>query len=629
MSPAPVTRAAGAPLRIAALVKQVPLAESLRLEDGRLVRRGVDLEMNAYCRRAVAQGVTLAGATGGSCTVVTLGPPSAEDVLREAVAWGADAGLHVCDEAFAGSDTLATARALAAALRAAGPFDLVLLGRNSIDGETGQVGPELAELLDLPFASGVRRLEDLGAILRLELEHDDGTQEVEIALPAVLSVAERLCDPCKVDPEGRAAVPAERLHPARRGRARPRALGRGGEPDGRRRDAADGARAANLVLEGPVEEQVERGGARAAPHAARWTPGAGARRRGGAGRPRPRRRTRPAQPASRVIAVLVEPGRPEVAAELLGAAARLGRRGRCGRARAGADRRRPRSRPGHPPAPTSSSALGGSRVAEDVADAVAAYVRETGPWAAAGAEHRLRPGGGGAGGRGDRLGTGGRRHRACRRATARWWPPSRRSPARWWPTSPAAAPPRWSPCGPACCPRPRAGTATRTSPRRPTRAVGTRGRVRVLAERRNDDVETLARAEVVIGVGTGVEPEEYEQLSPLAALLGAELAATRKVTDRGWAPRARQVGITGRSIAPRLYVALGLSGKFNHMVGVRAAGTILAVNADPGAPVFAHCDVGIVGDWHEVVPLLHEALRAGAVGHGAARPVRPAPSERR
>jgi electron transfer flavoprotein alpha subunit len=139
--------------------------------------------------------------------------------------------------------------------------------------------------------------------------------------------------------------------------------------------------------------------------------------------------------------------------------------------------------------------------------------------------------------------------------------------------------------------------------------VGSRGRVRVLSDRRDDDVETLARAAVVLGVGTGVTPEEYVALSPLAATLGAELAATRKVTDRGWAPRARQVGITGRSIAPRLYLAVGLSGKFNHMVGVRAAGTILAINQDRDAPVFEHCDVGIVGDWHEVVPLLHAALR--------------------
>jgi electron transfer flavoprotein alpha subunit len=133
--------------------------------------------------------------------------------------------------------------------------------------------------------------------------------------------------------------------------------------------------------------------------------------------------------------------------------------------------------------------------------------------------------------------------------------------------------------------------------------------VRVLAEERDDDVESLARAPVVIGVGTGVAPSEYEQLAPLAALLGAELAATRKVTDRGWAPRARQIGLTGRSIAPRLYVALGLSGKFNHMVGVRGAGTILAVNEDKNAPVFDHCDVGMVADWHQAVPLLCDALR--------------------
>jgi electron transfer flavoprotein alpha subunit len=107
-----------------------------------------------------------------------------------------------------------------------------------------------------------------------------------------------------------------------------------------------------------------------------------------------------------------------------------------------------------------------------------------------------------------------------------------------------------------------------------------------------------------------VTPDEYSDLSPLAALLGAELAATRKATDKGWAPRSRQVGITGRSIAPRLYVAIGLSGKFNHMVGVRAAGTVLAINPDRDAPVFGFADVGIVGDWHEVVPALEAALRA-------------------
>ena len=252
-----MTRTAGDPLRIASLVKQVPLAESLRLEGGRLVRRGVDVEMNPYCRRAVAEGVTLARATGGTCTVVTLGPPSAEDVLREAVAWGADAGLHLCDPAFEGSDTLATARALAAAVRAAGPFDLVLLGRNSIDGETGQVGPEVAELLDLAFGSGVRRLEDLGRCLHLELEHDDGTQEVEIALPAVLSVAERLCEPCKVSPEGRAAVAPDRITRMSAGELGSGPWGAAGSPTvvGAARPM-EHARV-HRILRGTVEHQVQ------------------------------------------------------------------------------------------------------------------------------------------------------------------------------------------------------------------------------------------------------------------------------------------------------------------------------------------------------------------------------------
>jgi electron transfer flavoprotein alpha subunit len=136
--------------------------------------------------------------------------------------------------------------------------------------------------------------------------------------------------------------------------------------------------------------------------------------------------------------------------------------------------------------------------------------------------------------------------------------------------------------------------------------------VRSVSRQRDDDIEVLARADAVIGVGSALQPHDYGELSALAALLGAEMAATRKVTDKGWAPRARQIGITGRSIAPRLYVAVGLSGKFNHMVGVRAAGTILAINNDPDALVFSQCDIGLVGDWREVVPALTAALRGDA-----------------
>ena len=616
-----VSRAAGDPLTIASLAKQVPLAESLRLEGGRLVRAGVGVEMNPYCRRAVAEGVTLARDTGGTCTVVTLGPPGAEDVLREAVAWGADAGLHACDAAFAGSDTLATARALAAVLRAAGPFDLVLLGRNSIDGETGQVGPELAELLDLPFASGVRRLQDNGPVWHLELEHDDGSQEVELVLPAVLSVAERLCDPCKVDPAGRAAVAATRLTRVDATRLGPGPWGDAGSPTtvGATR-AMEHARAMH-VLDGPVDVQVAEAVRELSRRGALTPPGGPAVPAAGDARGRDRG-------GSRIITVLAEPGRQRVTEELLGAAARLGDEvgaavhafcpaaddtapwGAGDTAPWGAGDTAPWGA-GDTAALAAAGAdlvvvLRGSGVAEDVADALAASVRETAPWAvlapstAFGREVAARAAAATLSGLvGDAVALSARHgvlvaakpafagalvaDVTCRSATQM-----------------VTVRPGVLPLPPA---RPERAVPV------VTRTIGLRGRVRVLADTRDDDVETLARAPVVIGVGTGVAPEEYEELSPLAAALGAELAATRKVTDKGWAPRARQVGITGRSIAPRLYVAVGLSGKFNHMVGVRAAGTILAINADRDAPVFEHCDVGIVGDWHHAVPLLQEAVR--------------------
>jgi electron transfer flavoprotein alpha subunit len=91
-------------------------------------------------------------------------------------------------------------------------------------------------------------------------------------------------------------------------------------------------------------------------------------------------------------------------------------------------------------------------------------------------------------------------------------------------------------------------------------------------------------------------------------VLGAELGATRKVTDAGSLPRARQIGITGHSIAPLLFVSLGASGKYNHLIGSRRAKFVLAINIDPQAPVFEAADLGIVGDWREVVPRLASAL---------------------
>jgi electron transfer flavoprotein alpha subunit len=146
--------------------------------------------------------------------------------------------------------------------------------------------------------------------------------------------------------------------------------------------------------------------------------------------------------------------------------------------------------------------------------------------------------------------------------------------------------------------------------REATVAVEPRRRVALISRERDDDTDLMVNADAVIGVGAGVPPERYDELQPLLDLLGAELGATRKVTDKGWLPRARQIGITGHSISPRLYVALGLGGKFNHTVGVRASGTIVAVNPDRDAPIFDWVDIGLVADWEDVVPELIARLGA-------------------
>ncbi len=148
------------------------------------------------------------------------------------------------------------------------------------------------------------------------------------------------------------------------------------------------------------------------------------------------------------------------------------------------------------------------------------------------------------------------------------------------------------------------------------------GRVRYLDAMREDDVDTLQVAGAVVGVGTGVKPDEYAELDPLLAVLEAEIGATRKVTDKGWLPRARQIGITGRSISPLLYVAVGLSGKFNHMVGeLPRVATIhvldelrrlvLVLLREPGLPdVRGLEDVGIRRD-HFVAHRLLQMADAG------------------
>jgi electron transfer flavoprotein alpha subunit len=125
------------------------------------------------------------------------------------------------------------------------------------------------------------------------------------------------------------------------------------------------------------------------------------------------------------------------------------------------------------------------------------------------------------------------------------------------------------------------------------------------------DQVDLTKADIIVAVGRGVGgADKMGPVQDLAKALGAEIAASRPVIDNGWLPRDRQIGSSGQTVAPRLYLAAGISGAIQHLVGMKASSVIVAINKDPGAPIFNVAHYGIVGDLHEVLPALTEAVKA-------------------
>lgn len=615
-------------MRIVVCVKQVPEVSELTLDPGtrRLRRDGVPLQINPFDRRAVLEATRLRAEHGGSITVVSMGPPQTESALRECLALGVDRAVHLCDAAFAGADTLATARALARTLARIG-FDLVLAGRFSIDSETGQVGPEVAALLDVPLLGGVRRLTvaaDAGGqyVARAECERDDGFVDVECMLPAVLTCTDRWKSRMPLvmpDEDAAQQRPVECWTAADLG-GDAGEYGQTGSPTWvadvhpvvlqRRREVvrADALDAAVDALLAEIASAVAGGG-----RAARAAQAVHARR----------------EDPSGAVWVLAERGpdgrlRP-VASELLGAADRLAAELDVGVAAlvlvpeiaAGAPSR----------ASLEEVAMELGELGADVLLAPPGEVRDEDELArvveAALLLHRprvvLAPATGlgrdlvprvaarlGLGLTGDAIGVeldAAGRLRQLKPAFGGQLVADILSRTR--PEIVTLRP------GVLDALRPLAARpAAKLVALPPCAASPSRRRTLAWTAELGGGV-ALDEAGLVVCVGHGMGKDAVPLAHELAAALGGVVGATRRVCDVGWVPRQLQIGISGRSIAPDVYLALGVRGSFNHVVGMQRSGRVIAVNRDPEAEILACADLGIVGDAPAIAAAVLARLRSG------------------
>jgi electron transfer flavoprotein beta subunit len=183
-------------VRVAVLVKQVPATENVKIDEstGTMIREGVEAELNPLDLHAVEEAVRLKERFEGTeITVISMGPPQAKKAVKAAIAMGCDRGTLLSDGKFAGSDTLATARTLAAGIVREGAFQIVLSGERATDGETGQVGPAVGHILGmsvLTFVSGVESVGEDRIVVRRAVE--GGHERVEAPLPAMLSVVKEI-----------------------------------------------------------------------------------------------------------------------------------------------------------------------------------------------------------------------------------------------------------------------------------------------------------------------------------------------------------------------------------------------------------------------------------------------------
>ncbi len=625
------------PLTILVCIKQVPLLSALRFdpETRRIVREGVPLEINELDIYALTEAIRLRDLHGGEVIAITMGPPQAREALATALAMGVDRAIHLNDRAFAGADTAATARALALAMRQfssqnqAG-FDLILCGRHSIDAETAQVGPEIAEMLNLPQVSAVQKIDlqrqnDTREAV-VTRETDEGNETLIIPLPALLTTVEKINEGIWPDEHAIRTASEQagdriQILSAAELQVEPSLLGQPGSPTWVAEVSADPyARAGRVIAENDPEKAVELLIADLETHGllqgtaspnAITSPGALQRQN----EPLPGK-------ALWVIAERSNYGSRalrRVTFELLGKGCELATalQGELAAVLIGA--------PGIATHASTLAAHGAERV-YIVEDAALEYYTTEG-YTAVIAEliQRYQPAvvlmGSTADGRdlaprlaarlnlgltGDCIDLGiDEQQRLVQYKPAFGGSIISSILSHTKPAMATLRPGMLSAIAPDFSREPTIEQVTITG------NIGEQIRTRIVGHEQHDTgVAELESAHTIIGIGMGMgEPDQYQPVYQLAELLEAAIGATRNVTDKGWLPKQKQIGLTGRAVSPQLYIALGIRGAAEHIAGIRKAGYVLSINKNKRAAIFKHSDLGVVGDVHVLLPLLVEQLR--------------------
>jgi len=249
-------------MKIIVCLKQVPDAKDVRLdpETNTLAREGVQSIMNPYDQHALEEAVRLKETLGGEVTVLTMGPPQAEEMLRQAISCGADKAVLVSDRSFAGADTWATAYTLERAIKHLGDYDLILCGKQAIDGDTAQVGPGLATRLDIGFVTCVQKVRESSSEgLLVERMMDDGYDVVSVNCPALLTVVKDINEPRVPSLKGkmRAKKIAIIKMTAEDIGAEPQCIGLPGSPTKVVKVFPPEPRGGRTVLSGTLDEQLD------------------------------------------------------------------------------------------------------------------------------------------------------------------------------------------------------------------------------------------------------------------------------------------------------------------------------------------------------------------------------------